>query len=181
MREGLEPGTDRSAGSCRARVRRSLPLVSPIVAGEISRRDPETPAPARRRRSPGQTLRTTVGLALGALLLAGCATRTGVVVATEDRAERYVGARSKGAGSDTVSLTSQTGADCGGSLKSTTEAGTRRPAAVGGVKCDDGKSGVLLFSDAKDDLEGRVSGVIDQKPVDGRWGKRITGIAEAGI
>ena len=44
------------------------------------------------------------GLTLIAVL-AGCATRTGVVVATEDRAERYVGARSKGAGSDTVSLT----------------------------------------------------------------------------
>ena len=126
-------------------------------------------------------MRAAAGLVLGALVLAGCATRTGVVVATADRSERYVGERSKGAGSDSVSLTSQTGADCAGSLKPTTEAGTHRPAAVGGVKCDDGKSGLLLFSDAKDDLEGRVSGVIDRKPVDGRWGKRITGIAEAGI
>lgn len=126
-------------------------------------------------------MRVASGLALGALLLAGCAARTGVVVATEDRAERYVGERSRGAGSDTVSLTSQAGADCDGRLKPTTEAGTHRPAAVGGIRCDDGTTGLLLFSDAKDDLEGRVSGVIDQKPVDGRWGKRIIGIAEAGI
>jgi hypothetical protein len=121
-----------------------------------------------------------VALGLGALLLAGCASRAGVVVATTDGSERYVGQRSRGAGSDSVALTSASGADCGGDLVPTTEAGTGRPAAFGGVRCDDGRIGVLLFSEAPDDGGGPVSGVIDRRSVEGRWGGRV-GAPESGV
>jgi hypothetical protein len=120
-----------------------------------------------------------MALGLGALLLSACASRTGVVVATADGTERYVGERARGAGSDSVALTAASGADCGGDLVPTTEAETGRPAAFGGVRCDDGRVGVLLFSEAPDDGGGPVSGVIDRRSVAGRWGSRV-GAPESG-
>jgi hypothetical protein len=113
-------------------------------------------------------------LAAGALILAGCASRTGVVVATPDGSQRYVGERSRGAQADSVALTSVAGTECGADLVPTTEVETGRPAAFGGVRCEDGKIGMLLFSEAPGEGGGGpVSGVIDRRSVAGRWGPRV--------
>lgn len=111
-------------------------------------------------------------LAGGALLLAGCAAggRTGVVVATADGAERYVGERTRSAGSDAFALTAKSGADCEGALYPTNDTTTGEPASFGGVSCDDGRVGVLLFDGAPEAGGGAVSGVIDRRSVKGRWG-----------
>jgi hypothetical protein len=121
----------------------------------------------------------SAALGLGALLLSACASRTGVVVATADGSERYVGERSRGARSDSFALTAASGADCGGELVPTTEAETGRPAAFGGVRCDDGRVGVLLFSETPGNGGGPVSGVIDRRGVRGRWGAGV-GASETG-
>lgn len=110
-------------------------------------------------------------LVLLALALAGCAARTEVVVATADGAERYEGERARGTGADRVALTSPEGAACRSDLVPTKETATGGPAAYGGVACEDGEIGMLLFSGAPGGPGGAVSGVMDRRPVSGRWGE----------
>lgn len=120
------------------------------------------------------------GAALAALAAvpAGCSTFTPgapVVVATSDNATRYEGSRSRRFG-DSVSLTSTTGSDCGGDLHPTTETETGRPAAFGGILCEDGVSGILLFSGDPGSDGGLVSGVMRSRPVSGHWGSPSAGL-----
>lgn len=111
-----------------------------------------------------------IGLLLAGLLLAGCAAgRANVVVATADGAERYVGERTRGGG-DAFALTARSGAACEGDLYPTTDTTTGRPASFGGVACDDGRVGMLLFDGTATSAGGPVTGVIDQRRVTGNWG-----------
>lgn len=113
---------------------------------------------------------TRRALVVAVLFLTGCAGQTvPVTVATSDGAEHYAGDRSVGR-LDHVQLTSDTGARCVGELHPTEEAGTRRPAAYGGVRCEDGRVGVLLFSGTPAEGGGAVSGVMRRRPVEGGWG-----------
>jgi hypothetical protein len=117
--------------------------------------------------------RGAVTLAVAAMLPAGCAVvprGAPVMVATADGAHRYEGSRSQGFGADQVALTSSAGSDCGGDLHPTTETATGLPAAFGGIVCADGESGILLFSGAPSASGGAVSGVMDRRSVNGRWG-----------
>ena len=122
-----------------------------------------------------QALRIAPGrgfaLLTAALLVAGCAGGGGtpVEVATADGKQRYSGERSLGR-DDRVALTSETGAACGAALHPTEEAETRAPAAYGGVRCDDGRMGVLLFSGTAADGGGTVEGVMNRRKVSGGWG-----------
>jgi hypothetical protein len=115
--------------------------------------------------------RATFAVGLGAVLLAGCAGRTPVVVATADGSQRYEGERARGR-PDSVRLTADSGADCAGDLHPTTEAETGEPASYGGVRCDDGRIGVLLFEGGSGAAGGAVSGVMNRRPVSGAWGSR---------
>lgn len=110
-------------------------------------------------------------LAFGAaLLLAGCASqRAEVVVASADGSRRYTGERTLGR-ADAVALTSERGAACAGDLHPTEDAATGAPASFAGMRCDDGRIGVLLFSGAPADGGGAVNGVMDRRPVSGGWG-----------
>lgn len=111
-----------------------------------------------------------LGLVLAGLVLAGCAGgRAGVVVATADGSERYVGERTRG-GEDAFALTARSGAACEGALYPTTDTATGGPASFGGVSCDDGRVGMLLFGGPPAATGGPVSGVIDQRKVTGSWG-----------
>lgn len=104
------------------------------------------------------------------LALAGCAGgRTPVSLVTADGTERYVGERTRGHG-DAFALTATSGAACEGDLYPTTDNKTGNPAAFGGVACDDGRVGVLLFDGAPSAAGGPVSGVIDRRGVKGSWG-----------
>ncbi len=115
-------------------------------------------------------MRRHVALALAALALAGCAgERTAVALATADGSQHYVGERKLGR-ADAVALTSDSGATCAGELLPTEEVETKAPAAYGGVRCDDGRIGVLLFSGASADGGGAVSGVMNRRQVTGGWG-----------
>ncbi|MBB5222077.1 hypothetical protein HNP73_002013 [Amaricoccus macauensis] len=118
---------------------------------------------------------TRLALVLLAVVLAGCAgSRMPVNVATADGAERYTGERTRGS-RDAFALTAKSGALCEGDLYPTTDTTTGMPAAFGGVSCDDGRIGMLLFGGAPSAAGGSVSGVIDQKKVGGRWGGRTGG------
>jgi hypothetical protein len=114
----------------------------------------------------------------GAALLAGCAggARTGVAVATADGTARYEGERMRRAGADAFALTAtrgpSAGAACEGELYPTTDTTTGQPASFGGVSCDDGRVGMLLFAGERSAGGGAVSGVIDRRSVKGRWGSR---------
>jgi hypothetical protein len=115
-----------------------------------------------------------LALAVAAMLPAGCAVvgprGAPVAVATSDGAVRYEGARARGFGADNVTLTASGGGECGGDLHPTTETATGLPAAFGGIVCEDGKSGILLFSGPRAASGGAVSGVMDRRSVSGRWG-----------
>ena len=123
--------------------------------------------------APGLGWRGGLALAVAAMAPAGCAVGprgAPVMVATADGAVRYEGARGGGFGADKVALTSSAGSDCGGELHPTTETATDLPAAFGGIVCEDGKSGILLFSGSPAASGGAVSGVMDRRSVAGRWG-----------
>ncbi|MFT3972764.1 MAG: hypothetical protein QM699_04760 [Amaricoccus sp.] len=120
-------------------------------------------------------MRPALALAGLALVLAGCAVgRTPVAVATANGAERYVGERTRGGG-DAFALTARSGAACEGDLYPTTDTTTGQPASFGGVSCDDGRVGMLLFSGKPSAAGGPVSGVIDQHKVTGSWGSGTGG------
>lgn len=115
------------------------------------------------------------GAALAALATvpAGCSTfapGAPVAVETSDGSERYEGKRSRGPGWDSFALTARSGATCEGDLHPTIDNATGMPAAFGGVSCEDGRVGVLLFGGAPGAEGGDVDGVIDRRPVEGRWG-----------
>lgn len=115
-------------------------------------------------------MRRTLALALAALALAGCAgQRTAVALATADGSQHYEGERRLGP-ADAVALTSDSGATCTGELLPTEEVATGTPAAWGGLRCDDGRIGVLLFSGAVAEGGGAVSGVMNRRQVTGGWG-----------
>lgn len=127
---------------------------------------PPPMTPAARRTGAGRAL----ALGCAALALAGCAGGgVPVAVATRDGAQHYAGERTVGRAS-AVALTSDTGATCTGDLQPTTEVETGRPAAYGGVRCDDGRIGILLFSGSPADGGGAVSGVMNRRSVAGGWG-----------
>lgn len=112
-------------------------------------------------------------VAVLASLPAGCASirpGTPVALATADGSARYEGARHRGGGADSVALTSSFGADCEGTLHPTTETATGLPAAFGGIRCEDGRLGMLLFSGAPEGPGGAVEGVMARHSVSGRWG-----------
>lgn len=116
-----------------------------------------------------------LALLLLVVVLAGCAgSRAPVSLATADGSVRYVGERTRGGG-DAFALTASSGAACEGDLYPTTDTTTGMPAAFGGVSCDDGRIGMLLFGGAAAATGGPVSGVIDQRKVGGRWGGRAGG------
>jgi hypothetical protein len=115
-------------------------------------------------------MRRAFALGVAALALAGCAGgRTAVALATADGSQHYAGERTPGR-ADAVALTSDSGASCTGELLPTEEVATGTPAAWGGVRCDDGRIGVLLFSGAAADGGGAVSGVMNRRQVSGGWG-----------
>lgn len=143
--------------------------------------EPHDRAGLRARGWPrGLAPRRARGLALVAfaVVAAGCSTFTPgapVVVMTSDNATRYEGERSRRFG-DSVSLTSSSGSDCGGDLHPTTETETGRPAAFGGILCEDGASGILLFSGDPASEGGLVSGVMRSRSVSGHWGSPSAGL-----
>lgn len=94
-----------------------------------------------------------------------------ISLATADGSERYTGERSTGFGGDRVALTSPSGSDCAGELHPTVETATMAPAAFGGVVCEDGRSGILLFSGGPDAPGGQVTGVMQSRDVSGFWGQ----------
>jgi hypothetical protein len=116
-------------------------------------------------------MRAAVSLVLVALMLAGCAGGGGVPVsmATSDGKQHYAGERTLGRG-DRVALTSDTGAACSGDLHPTEEAATGAAAAYGGVRCEDGRIGILMLSGSPADGGGAVSGVMNRRNVAGGWG-----------
>lgn len=117
-------------------------------------------------------IRLRLALALLATRPAGCASLAPgvpVSVATADGATRYDGARTR-AGGDAVRLSASGGADCAGDLRPTTETATGAPADFGAILCEDGSSGILLFSGGSGASGGAVSGVMARRSVSGRWG-----------
>ena len=92
-----------------------------------------------------------------------------MALATADGSQHYEGERTPGR-ADAVALTSDSGATCAGDLLPTKEAGTGAPASWGGIRCDDGRIGVLLFSGVPADGGGAVSGVMNRRQVTGGWG-----------
>jgi hypothetical protein len=117
-------------------------------------------------------MRRGVALGAAALLLAGCAgsrTPVAVAVSTADGSQHYEGRRTLG-GTDRVALTSETGATCAADLHETREVETDGPAAFGGVRCDDGRIGMLVFSGAPNEGGGAVNGVMNRRKVSGGWG-----------
>ncbi len=117
--------------------------------------------------------RRHVALVLLAMVPAGCAASLGpgapVSVATADGKQRYEGARARW-GADEVRLSASSGTDCSGQLRPTRETETKAPADFGAILCEDGTSGILLFSGGADASGGAVSGVMARRSVSGRWG-----------
>lgn len=110
-----------------------------------------------------------------ALALSACAVgRTPINLATADGAQRYTGERTH-RGGDAFALTASSGAACEGDLYPTTDNRTGNPASFGGVSCDDGRVGMLLFDGAPSATGGPISGVIDQRAVKGGWGSSAGG------